>query len=225
MIKTICGKEVEITRKNNKNIIIKVVDGKIKMTVPYRSTISLAEAFFKSKQGWIESRLNSSVKSRIIGVDDGDIIYIFGEERRIKLLSEITKPYEEDGNLCVPDAINKCKILDKYLKEQLEKEAKKYFSYWEEKTGLKAEKVTIRKTDSRWGSCNHYTRRINLSFYLINLPKECLNYVVLHELGHIPYNNHGEKFKAFLTANMSKWRDIRRYMKENGESMKIKIKS
>ena len=51
--------------------------------------------------------------------------------------------------------------------------------------GVQPAAVTFRRTISRWGSCNHRTRRISLSLYLLLLPDWCIEHVVVHELAHL----------------------------------------
>ena len=226
MKEIICGKEVEVARKNNKNIIIKIDGcGNIRMTVPYRSSMEKARKFFALKSDWIEARLKKAVLNEPINIDSGEIIYIFGEGKRIVLTDESISAEIYGKDLIISSYGDREKTLRKILVDKLSAEASKYFDMWQERTGLKATSVSIRRTETRWGSCNHYTHRINLSLYLVNLPKECLSYVVLHELGHILYDNHGKEFKAFLDKNMQNWREVRKFMKENGERYKIKIKN
>ena len=57
--------------------------------------------------------------------------------------------------------------------------------------------VKINSSSGRWGSCS--TRgNINLSYYLVLLPKHLIDYVLLHELAHTREMNHGKRFWALL---------------------------
>lgn len=57
--------------------------------------------------------------------------------------------------------------------------------------------VKINSSSGRWGSCS--TRgNINLSYFLVLLPKHLIDYVLLHELSHTREMNHGERFWALL---------------------------
>ena len=55
---------------------------------------------------------------------------------------------------------------------------------WEKVIGVKAERLYIRRMKTKWGSCNHQAKTIRLNTDLANKPRECLEYVVVHELVH-----------------------------------------
>lgn len=42
---------------------------------------------------------------------------------------------------------------------------------------------------------------------LIKMPISCIDYVMLHELIHFLYPNHGTEFKSFLTKYMPDWKE------------------
>lgn len=57
--------------------------------------------------------------------------------------------------------------------------------------------VKINSSSGRWGSCSA-RGNINLSYFLVLLPKHLIDYVLLHELAHTREMNHGERFWALL---------------------------
>ena len=59
--------------------------------------------------------------------------------------------------------------------------------------GLSFNRSFIRSQKTRWGSCSA-KNNINLNIKLINLPKELLDYVIIHELVHTKVKNHSIKF-------------------------------
>lgn len=66
-----------------------------------------------------------------------------------------------------------------------------------QKHGLPYQRVRINSSNGRWGSCSS-CGNINLSYYLVLLPKHLIDYVLLHELAHTREMNHGERFWALL---------------------------
>jgi predicted metal-dependent hydrolase len=59
--------------------------------------------------------------------------------------------------------------------------------------------VRISSSKKRWGSCSSQ-KTINLSLFLMRLPTELIDYVLLHELTHLIEMNHGVEFWRHLDA-------------------------
>ena len=67
--------------------------------------------------------------------------------------------------------------------------------------GLSYKALSIHKTKGRWGSCSS-KGNINLSLYLMLLPRHLQDYVMQHELTHLVEMNHGPRFHALLDKAM-----------------------
>mgnify|MGYP000852638550 CR=1 FL=1 len=65
--------------------------------------------------------------------------------------------------------------------------------------------MTMKK---QWGSCSIKGNLI-LNPHLIKAPKECIDYVILHELCHIAEHNHSENFWRLLTQVMPNWKEVK----------------
>lgn len=65
----------------------------------------------------------------------------------------------------------------------------------------------IRIMKARWGSCMVERGHMIFNLYLVKAPKECIDYVILHELSHFLFPNHGKEFKHFLTLKMPDWKE------------------
>lgn len=74
----------------------------------------------------------------------------------------------------------------------------------------------LRFMAKRWGSC---TRKgtITLNPELIAAPKDCIDYVITHELCHLKEHNHGQAFYRLLTSVMSDWEQWRKKLNETVE--------
>lgn len=68
-----------------------------------------------------------------------------------------------------------------------------------ENHGFKYNKVFIKHNRSNWGSCSA-KGNINLNLNLVRLPQNLQDYVMLHELCHLKYMNHGTEFHALLES-------------------------
>ena len=67
---------------------------------------------------------------------------------------------------------------------------------------------------TKWGSCNPLTGNIHLNTDLAKKPRECLDYLVLHELAHLRERTHSAEFFALLDQGMPRWREVRRLLND-----------
>jgi len=62
---------------------------------------------------------------------------------------------------------------------------------------------------TKWGSCNPGVGAIRLNTELAKKPKQCLDYIVLHEMVHLLEPTHGPKFVNQMDRFMPNWRTTR----------------
>lgn len=92
-----------------------------------------------------------------------------------------------------------------YLPQRVDLIANKY--------GFKYTKLSIKKSKTRWGSCSSKDN-INLSIFLMKLPDELIDYIIIHELCHTIHKNHGPKF----------WEALNHYTNGNAKNLSKEVK-
>jgi predicted metal-dependent hydrolase len=58
-------------------------------------------------------------------------------------------------------------------------------------------RVAIRNTRSRWGSCSS-KKNLNFNYRILFLPPELRDYLIVHELCHLQEMNHAPQFWALV---------------------------
>lgn len=71
----------------------------------------------------------------------------------------------------------------------------------------------LRFMSKRWGSCTAQGKII-LNPELIAAPKDCIDYVITHELCHLKERNHTQAFYKLLSAMMKDWESRRKRLNE-----------
>lgn len=79
--------------------------------------------------------------------------------------------------------------------------------------GFTVNQIRIKHNVSNWGSCS-VKGNINLNLNLMRLPAELQDYVMLHELCHLRYLNHGTEFHALLESLCPNHKALRKQLKE-----------
>jgi predicted metal-dependent hydrolase len=72
------------------------------------------------------------------------------------------------------------------------------------KYAVEPNSIVFREMPTRWGSCTP-KGKIILNPELIKAPKGCIEYVIIHELCHLVYRDHTQKFIDLQTKEMRDW--------------------
>ncbi len=83
---------------------------------------------------------------------------------------------------------------------------------WQARMGVRASRVRFRNMHSRWGSCQPASGEIHLSSVLGLVPRDCVEYVLVHELCHLLYPDHGPLFHAAMTRFLPGWEASRKLL-------------
>lgn len=70
--------------------------------------------------------------------------------------------------------------------------------------GLPHPRLKIRRMKTRWGSLSE-SGTLTLNVYLIQSPRECIDYVITHELCHLKHPDHSPAFYQLLEKVMPDW--------------------
>ena len=97
------------------------------------------------------------------------------------------------------------KALNELYRQLLREKLEKHIPLWENITGLYCNEWRIKSMKTRWGTCNTADKRIWLSLGLAKKNVSYIDYVILHELCHLKYADHGERFTSLMTKFMPDW--------------------
>jgi predicted metal-dependent hydrolase len=112
-------------------------------------------------------------------------------------------------------------VLDAWYRELLKEAIPPLVMKWERFMGVKVEKFFVQRMKTKWGSCNPRSRSIRINSELAKKPRECLEYIVVHEMVHLLEPTHNRSFIALIDQFMPKWqfyRDILNHLPVRHES-------
>ena len=76
-------------------------------------------------------------------------------------------------------------------------------------------KIKFRYMKTRWGSCSS-KGNLNFNYHLIKMPKEILEYVVIHEVCHLKHLNHSKEYWGLVESLCTDYKARVKWVKENG---------
>jgi predicted metal-dependent hydrolase len=74
----------------------------------------------------------------------------------------------------------------------------------------------LRAMSKRWGSCTP-NGKIFLNPLLVSAPKDCIDYVIIHELCHLRFPNHSPNFYKLLASILPDWNSRKNYLNDRIE--------
>lgn len=226
-----------LERKNVKHINLRIKsDGSIFVSANLDISIEMLENFIRKKEHLIVKQLEKVEDEKNI-YKESDKRYISGETFiflgrfvRLKVIKSETEYIKTDGVYIYlyvknPNNFNKKKNLmenyyadfsEKIFGEILENIYPKFKKY-----NVNFPKIKIRKMTKRWGSCLYKKEEIILNKKLIEIDRECIEYVILHELIHFIYPNHSKDFYNLITVFMPDWKKRKARLEEQGKHLKL----
>jgi len=81
--------------------------------------------------------------------------------------------------------------------------------YWATRLHEKDVTWRLRSMKTQWGSCHFRKRVITYNTDLAHVPRELVEYVVVHELTHLVAHDHGPNFYSHMDQRLPGWKELR----------------
>ena len=94
-------------------------------------------------------------------------------------------------------------------------------AHFAKQMGVKYGRITIRCQKTRWGSCSS-KGNLNFNCLLMLTPPEVLDSVIVHELCHLKYMDHSEKFYAEVQKYCPDYYRLNSWLKKNGKVLMMR---
>jgi predicted metal-dependent hydrolase len=209
---------IELIRKSIKNIHLSVhpPEGRVTIAAPTHLRIDTIRVFAIAKIDWIrdqQKRLLDQERESSREFLNRESHFVWGERYLMKVILVDKSPSLEIKNKQLVfrvrsdwGQVDKQSFLDSWYRELIKEATLDLLSKWEKKLDVKVSRLYVQRMKTKWGSCNSKAASIRLNSDLAKKPKECLEYIVVHELAHILESTHNQRFIKIMDQNMPKWR-------------------
>lgn len=207
-------------RRGCKNIRLSIGhEGRVRVTVPAWSSYNTGLKFALQKREWVAKNINGLksllVNNQRIGKHHAlEFVPRPGQALRTLVNRTNVFVYYDDSKLPSEQSIQQAayNAAKRALYSQAQELLPQRVEQLATKHDYQYKALKIRHLKSRWGSCSSRSE-ITLNYYLMQLPWELIDYVLLHELAHTKQLNHSTKFWAEVTACMPDYRTKRQKLK------------
>ncbi len=215
---------VTVTKKNIKHMYLRILppDGEVKVSAPLHVSDEDIIDFVKSKKSWILKKRKHILENNIsspLKYHNGEKHSLWGHMYSLQLLSNshVKKAFVKENTIYLPvygrSTIDKRrKTLDEFYREEVKTAIPPILEKCIKIVGRRPSDVSVRKMKN-WGNCKQ-DGRITLNLNLAKKDKECLEYVMIHELCHLIEFNHGKNFKKLMDEFCPDWKEIKKRLNE-----------
>ena len=219
-----------------RRLIISLVRGEVKVSVPRGVTEQQVENFVLAKQDWIYRHWQQQQEQQTLQAGK---VYKSGQKlpyRGLNLTICIEEHEQKTIRVCLlqdslqihlPGITPRDKRSD-YIKEVLifwyKNQARKIFreklNYYAGLMGVAFRDLRVKEQKTKWGSCSSLGN-INLNWKVIMAPEYVIDYLIIHELAHLKYLNHSPDFWKTVAAYMKDFRQGQKWLQDHGRDLEI----
>lgn len=215
---TISGIDIQVIKKNIKNIHLSVKPpmGKVTISAPMMLSKQSIESFARSNIGWIirqKEKFKAQPRMTERQYISGETYYIWGKQFYLLFQDSSRNYLKQDGDKIIlgmrqsSTSVQRQNYVREEFRKILIKQLDRLVPKWEEITGLYCDSYKTKFMLTRWGTCNAKAKRIWINLQMVEKPLECLEYIILHELVHLKISNHRSDFVEMMTKYMPDWKD------------------
>jgi hypothetical protein len=215
------GITVDVVFKNIKNVHLSVhpPTGRVRIAAPERMKLDTIRVYAISKIDWIkrhQKKFQEQERETRREYLDRESHYVWGRRYLLKVKEENQAPSVELKHNQMILAVRPGAVMEKreavfmsWYRDQVRDTVTPLIAKWEPLLDVKVSHTIIRRMRTRWGSCTPGRRTIRLNTELAKKPRECLEYVLVHEMVHLLEPSHNATFMSLMDKFMPQWRHFR----------------
>jgi len=209
--------EVELSFKNIKNVHLRVHPpfGRVTLSAPESMDKEHLRVYISTKLGWIRKEKKKIISQR----REPEYLYITNESHYFfgkRYLLKITESNKQSRvvlhhskiEIIVPKESDKEFIENKlyeWYRRQLRQFLAEKIEFYKDKINVTPESFGIRKVKTKWGSCNDSAKTLWFNIELAKKPKDCIEYIIVHELVHLKERKHSKEFVFLMNKYYPNW--------------------
>ena len=113
---------------------------------------------------------------------------------------------------------NPSALVTEWLKNNAKEELVRKTTAWAQKMGVEFNQIFIKNQQTLWASCSG-KKNLNFSYRIVKMPSAVQDYLMVHELCHLTFMNHGTEYWALVAQYCPDYKLHRRWLNENKDAI------
>jgi predicted metal-dependent hydrolase len=215
---------LDVVQKDIRNVHLSVhpPNGRVTVAAPLRMKPDTIRVFAISKLAWIkqqQKKFREQERETPREFLDRESHYVWGKRYLLTLKEAEQSPRVELTPRRLVMTVRsgtspekRAEILEAWYRDQLREAIPEIIARWEPVIGVKVSRFFIQRMKTKWGSCTPASRNIRLNTDLARKPRECLEYIVVHEMVHLRESTHNERFVTLMNQFYPSWKQARQIL-------------
>ena len=213
---------VQVFRKDIRNIHLSVYppEGRVVISCPSRHSLEKIRAYALAKLAWIrkqQRRFQAQQRESQRKYIERESHYIWGKRYLMGVATTDTAARVEQSpkkiTLHVQPGTTQEKreeLYEDWMRLKLKSAISPLIAKGQPILGVNVKGFFVQRMKTKWGSCSPTRGTIRLNTELAKKPRQCLEYIVVHEMLHLLEPTHNERFRKLLDRFMPRWKERRR---------------
>lgn len=210
--------EVKLIKSTrNRSIRLSVTPSGVRVSLPYWTPYGVAVTFVMQHSEWLQTELAKQGKhllqpeQKVGKLHHLHFVLVAPNEKpssRVTATKILVKLLPGETYDQIEAQTRATKAVHRALKKETEQLLQPRLALLAATYGFSYRSVSAKQLKRRWGSCDSH-HDIILNFFLMELPWDLIDYVLLHELTHTEHLHHGPMFWARLKQVSPRALDLR----------------
>ena len=193
----------------------------VQVEAPDDRDLSEISTAVQKRARWIITQIKKAADVRVHALPreyiSGETHFYLGRRYRLRILESKEEPSSvklKAGCIVIVSRSNDPAVIRRRLNEWYREKSNDYF---EQRTqhitsGMSwadtVPPVKLVMMKKQWGSCSP-SGVINLNPWLVRAPRDCVDYVITHEVCHLKEHNHSKRFYELLQYHYPDWVSVK----------------
>ena len=203
-------------------------DGSISVLAPAHFTDDEIHAIVSRKNfqlyKYLAEREELNATRSLREIVSGESFPYLGRNYRLQFVEEQPVPLLlKEGYFCLKraDKDNAPAIFKEFYRTKGLPRITKRVRHFKELMGVEVGQIRVMDLQHRWASCSTTTSDLNFHWKCLMGPLSILDYIIVHEMAHLKFDNHSDAFWNEVDKIMPDYRERRSWLRFNGAGMDL----
>ena len=208
---------VDVLRKDIKNVHLSVhpPTGRVRISAPVRMSLDTLRVFAISKLDWIKQHQRTQREQERESPREyleRESHYVWGQRYLLQVRETDEPPRVALAHSKMilfvrpqSSVAKKHAVVEAWYRCEVRLVVPVLIKKWEPRLGVRVARFFVQRMKTKWGSCSPGKHSLRLNTDLARKPRECLEYIVVHEMVHLLEPTHNARFIALMDRFMPRW--------------------